>query len=84
MSGHKVTYTLDGKQYSRVFDYSSTEQEACKMAELSARWKDLNCNFQVISVEDVKPNYSLDDTAEIKHNSKNCFLFKYDGRDGCK
>ena len=84
MSGHTVTYILNGSQYSRVFDYSSTKHEACKMAELSEKWKDRNCNFRLVSVEDIEPSYKLYSRESAKQNHKNCFLFRYDGRDRCK
>jgi hypothetical protein len=84
MSGHTVTYIVDGRQYSRAFDYSSTKHEACKMAELSEKWKNLNCNFRLVSVEDIEPSHEICNIKSAKQNSKNCFLFRYDGRDRCK
>ena len=84
MASHRVTYILDGEEHSRVFTYASTEYEAGKMAELGAKWKNINCDFQIVSIETIPTNWAQQSKSLADDKNKNCFIFKYDERDRCR
>jgi hypothetical protein len=51
MRKHKISYTVDGKEHSKVIPYASTNREAKKMILLSSKWKCPSCNVEILSVE---------------------------------
>lgn len=78
MSGFRVIYKVDGIEYLRVFEYSSSASEAAKMVELSAKWKDLHCDVEIISVHDNARPFENNQKNSQKEKS---FKLSFDGRE---
>tara|TARA_R110002020_G_scaffold345153_4_gene559202 strand:- start:1572 stop:1853 length:282 start_codon:yes stop_codon:yes gene_type:complete len=53
MTQYKIVYKVNGIEFFRNISYASSAFEAGKMTELSAKWNDKDCDFQIISVEEV-------------------------------
>tara|TARA_R110000744_G_scaffold203611_2_gene322514 strand:- start:1282 stop:1497 length:216 start_codon:yes stop_codon:yes gene_type:complete len=58
MRKHRISYTVDGKEYSKVISYASTSREAEKMILLSSKWKCPSCDVEILSVEHVPTDLS--------------------------
>lgn len=73
MKTYRVIYSVDGVEHFRNIEGASSPNEARKMAELSARWKDIHCEVKVISVQVVDKDYK-NRVNTIKNKSQ---LFQY-------
>ena len=77
MAGHRVTYTVDGKEYYRTMDYASSNSEAAKMVELGARWKNIDAQVNILSVEYIDDNLSKAFKNRRSDSLKKSYLFDY-------
>tara|TARA_R100001377_G_scaffold84684_2_gene68800 strand:+ start:95 stop:274 length:180 start_codon:yes stop_codon:yes gene_type:complete len=51
MRKHRISYTVDGKEHSKVISYASTNTEAKKMILLSVKSECPSCDVEILSVE---------------------------------
>jgi len=54
MKSYRVIYSIDGVEHFMNMNHASSKNEASKMVELAARWKDRYCEVEIISVEEVR------------------------------
>jgi|TARA_R110000824_G_scaffold331047_1_gene517783 hypothetical protein len=73
MKTYAVIYSVDGVEHFRNIESASSPNEARKMAELAARWKNSHCEVKVISVQVVDKDYK-NRVNTIKNKSQ---LFQY-------
>jgi len=81
MRKHKVIYTINGKRCSSTVAHASTPQEASKMIELEARWKDLSAEVEILSAERIPINWSKFPESPPRNTLKKNYLFNYLERD---